>query len=52
MRATLAGEKGYKRFLRDSYLTVREGVRDSTGDASVSGLAVGVYSRGGGVATL
>ena len=37
VKETLAGEKGYKRFLRDSYLTVREGSRDSTGDTSVSG---------------
>jgi phosphorylase kinase alpha/beta subunit len=35
VKETLAGEKGYKRFLRDSYLTVREGSRDSTGDTSV-----------------
>ena len=39
VRTTLAGEKGYKRFLRDSYLTVREGGREfkePVGDTSVS----------------
>ena len=38
VRTTLAGEKGYKRFLRDSYLTVREGGRkfkEPIGDTSV-----------------
>lgn len=39
VRKTLAGEHGYKRFLRDSYLSVREGGRDfkePIGDTSVS----------------
>ena len=46
MRVTLEGEKGYKRFLRDSYLTVREGARESgdtaAGDTSVRLLSVRV----------
>ena len=39
VKTTLAGEKGYKRFLRDSYLTVREGGREfkePIGDTTVS----------------
>ena len=44
VRGTLEGEKGYKRFLRDSYLTVREGARESgdtaAGDTSVRLLSV------------
>jgi phosphorylase kinase alpha/beta subunit len=38
VQSTLAGERGYKRFLRDSYLTVREGGRkfkEPIGDTSI-----------------
>ena len=46
VRETLAGEKGYKRFQRDGYLTVREGSRDSTGDTSVGIYHMALIFRG------